>query len=277
MDAQLEQLSTQELIKLALDDAEKDEYSEAIPVLQFRGDREVFEAAKKLCESANLEERILGAHILGQLGMPDPAFPDECSAILRGMLQRAREPDELDAVGVALGHWKDEKAIAPLIELKNHPSPKARFGVVYGLLGQEDNRAIAALMELASDPDYEVRNWATFGLGSCVDADTPALRSVLWQQWQQLTPENFEDDENHEIYGEALVGLARRKDERIVKLLLEEFSSHRVGILTLEAAGELGDTRLYPALLEVREWWSGSEYVLEGAIANCRPEKTISN
>ena len=59
--------------------AETDEHRqwELIHVLQFRGTQDVLDAAKTLSTSLIVRERILGADILGQLGVPQRAFPDE--------------------------------------------------------------------------------------------------------------------------------------------------------------------------------------------------------
>ena len=85
-----------------------------------------------------------------------------------------------------------------------------------------DARAIAALIELSSDPDYDVRNWATFGLGSQIDTDTPAIREALWARLEE--PED-------EVRGEAWVGLARRGDVRVAAALLRELELHEVDVL----------------------------------------------
>ena len=61
-----------QLIQIALNEEDEDKAWDAVTVLQFRGTQEVLEAAQRLCESRNPEERELGANILGQLGVPQP-------------------------------------------------------------------------------------------------------------------------------------------------------------------------------------------------------------
>ncbi|MGK7952986.1 MAG: Uma2 family endonuclease [Xenococcaceae cyanobacterium] len=82
MNSELEQKSTEELIKLAL--TEKDEHiaSQYITILHFRGTLEVLEQAQKLCQSKNIKERCTGIDILGQLGIPQRTFPDEFMQLL---------------------------------------------------------------------------------------------------------------------------------------------------------------------------------------------------
>lgn len=258
--------SIQQLIQLALNTEDGDRDWHYLAALQFRGDREVLEAAKKLCFSKISEERSLSAAILGQLGIPERAFPEDSLAILLEMLEQESDPLVICDVGIALGHLYDARVIEPLLPLKNHPSADARFGCAYGLLCQEDDRAIATLIKLSSDPDFEVRNWSTFGLGSQIETDTPAIRDALWQR---LTQEDFDDGETYEIYGEALVGLANRKDERVIEPLIKELTSDLVGEPAIEAAEAIGDPRLCNALVELQEWWDLDDDGLKRAIENC--------
>ncbi|MEH2159088.1 HEAT repeat domain-containing protein [Nostoc sp.] len=263
MNWQSDPRSTQELIELPL----KEENDDVVGILHFRGNQEVFAVASKLCNSQNPRERQLGADILGQLGIPHRTFPHESLAILLRLLECEQNTDVLNSIGIALGHLHDARAIAPLIQLKCHPSPSVRYGVVFGLLGYEDELAISTLIELSSDQDEDVRNWATFGLGSQIETDTTAIREALYQRFL-----NENTDENYEIYGEALVGLAKRKDSRILTRLTEELLSDYVGVLAVEAAEEFADSRLYPALMQLKQWWSENNNLLERAINNCQEQ-----
>ncbi|MEH2181319.1 HEAT repeat domain-containing protein [Nostoc sp.] len=263
MNWQSDSRSTQELIELAL----KEENDDVVGILHFRGNQEVFAAAAELCNSQNPRERQLGADILGQLGIPHRTFPDQSLMILIRLLEYEQNADVLNSIGIALGHLHDPRAIAPLIRLKSYPSSSVRYGVVFGLLGYEDELAISTLIELSSDQDYEVRNWATFGLGSQIETDTTAIREALYQRFI-----NENTDENYEIYGEALVGLAKRKDSRILTRLIEELLSDYVGVVAVEAAEEFADSRLYPALMQLKQWWTKNDDLLERAINNCQEQ-----
>ena|SRR5438270_8722120 len=98
--------------------------------------------------------------------------------------------------------------------------------------------------------DEDVRNWATFGLGSQADIDTAEIRAALLER---VT------DSHNETRGEALVGLARRKDPRALEPIIQELRSEHIGILALEAAETLGDPRLLPALLRLEHDWQRDE------------------
>lgn len=265
MTLQCDDRTTEELIKLALDAENEDEVWELVPILQFRGEREVFEAVQKLCASEIYQERKLGVDILGQLGIPKRNFLDESLSVLFKMLDTEKDSEVLYSIGIALGHIGDKRAIEPLVKFKNNPIAEVRYGVTFGILCQEDTLAISTLIELSLDEDENVRNWATFGLGSQIDTDTVEIREALLQRL-------VEEEEDSEIYGEALVGLARRRDERVVEPLLKELSSHSVGILTVEAAKEIGDARLYSTLMQLKEWWNVDKNLLAEAINSCEPK-----
>jgi hypothetical protein len=103
--------STGELIRFALNEEDEHAAWEPVVVLHCRGTPEVLAAAESLCFSSACKERVLGANILGQLGVPDRAFPEECFRILIEMLGTERDPNVLEAIGVAFGHLDDKRAI----------------------------------------------------------------------------------------------------------------------------------------------------------------------
>lgn len=255
------------LLHVALTAADEEVVWRAIAALHLRGGRDVFEHACKLCASLEAHERRVGTDILGQLGTPNHTLPEETLAVLLGMLEREQEPDVLNSIAVALGHRRDPRAIEPLVRLKKHPDERVRSGVVFGLLCQKDELAILTLVELSRDLDPDVRDWATFGLGSQIEADTPAIREALVARLA---------DEDETVRGEAIVGLARRHDRRMVEPLLTDLEAGWFGSLLAEAATEIGDPRLYPVLVRLREEWEGDKNdwlykELEEALEKCQP------
>jgi len=258
--------STEELIRIALTEEDEDTAWEPVRVLHFKGTSEILNAARTLCSSKNPRERKLGADILGQLGVPERTFPEQCFQVLAGMLIGESDPDVLVAIGVACGHLHDPRAIRLLAPLKNHPDEDVREAVVNGISRHEDALAIQTLIELSRDENEDVRDWATFGLGSMIETNTPEIRDALLAR---VT------DPHDDARGEALVGLARRKDARVLDPLIEELTSESVGLLALEAAEDLGDPRLGPALMLLKERWDGDEdrHVgrLHHALLSCLP------
>lgn len=257
--------SIEELVRLALTEQDEDASREVVTVLHYKGSREVLEAAKRLCVSESADERQLGANILGQLGMPDRTFPDECFEILAAMLTKETDPNVLECIGVAFGHLKDPRAIELLLPLRRHANSDVRFGVALGLTGHDRPDVIEALIELSRDSEELVRTWATFALGTMISADTPEIREALFARIS---------DPHDETRGEGLVGLALRKDQRVIKLLIWELSSGNAGPFTLEAAEAIGDPRLYPALVELKSCCptdAPNAVLLEDALASCAP------
>jgi HEAT repeat protein len=178
--------------------------------------------------------------------------------------------DVLRAVCFALGHLHDERAIESLLTLKSHPHEHVRYGVVMGLQGFEEERAINALIELSRDSDAHVRDWATFGLGQQIDTDTEVIREALFARI---------DDPDEQTRGEAMSGLAKRKDERVFQIVLDQLEKMAYWVLPLEAAESLADPRLLPALYHFKEQWQGEKdwrySTLEEAIAACEGKPNV--
>lgn len=221
----------------------RDDSHAGLALVHYRGAEEEFQIGKECCASSDPLDRATGADVLAQLGWSDQTFRDESIALLIPLLD---DPDRqvIYSSAVALGHRKAECAIPALIKLSDHPDSLIRYGVVLGLLGQEDDRAITCLIKLSTDDDRSVRNWSVFGLGSQIETDTPeicaALRHVLI-------------DADHEIRGEALVGLSERGDPGIVDDLIREWGGEFISRLSLEAAHLVADSRLHPYLKEMSE------------------------
>lgn len=268
--------STEELIQLALtapeEDDDGDDRWDFIWLLRYRGTRDVLNGAIALTESNNSEERTIGIQILGQLGIPDRTFPDECLTTLIGLLKHEIDPLILQSIGIALGHLNDARAIEPQLKFCLHPDWEVRYGVVLSMNGHNDKRAIAALIKLSGDDHPQVRNWATFGLGSLLEVDTPEIREALYQRFLLEDPTG---EETAEIQGEALVGLASRQDERILPKLMEQLMSENLSVLEIEAAEKLANPQLLSALLQVKTWCEPTGYFAEtlaAAIVACTPK-----
>ncbi len=230
--------STAELVKCALAAEAEDEYWSAIAALHFRAGPEELAAGIRLCQSFDADERGIGVNILAQLGWGNPTFLDETVPVL---IERLHDSDEdvIAAAGIALGQRGDSRAIPHLIQLKNHPNPDIRFGVIRGLSCQSDPAAIAAMIGLSADSADNNRDWATFALATLVEVDTPELRSALLARLGEADPE---------VRGEALIGLAQRGDQRVVAALQHELQGDFCGTWAVEAAQLIADPSLHPHL-----------------------------
>jgi HEAT repeat protein len=260
--------STAELIALALTSEDEDGEYEYIRILQDRGTADVLQAARILCLTGSIRERVLATDILGQIRVADPSQQAEPVTILLALLEREQDPDVLSSALLALGHWPDPRIIAPVAQFADHPDSGVRYGVVCALLSRREDHAIATLIARSDDEDSHVRDWATFGLGSLIETDTPAIREALYARV---------DDVDDDTRGEALCGLAQRGDPRLLTPLLRELAAlapEEVGSLLVEAAVEaalrLRDPRLYPALVRLQAVApSYEEDDLEAALKGC--------
>jgi HEAT repeat protein len=244
-----------------------DDCDVSLALLHYRGGEDEFLLGKEYGLSDDAGDRATGVDILAQLGWGDQAFQDESVAILTELLDDA-DFYVIYRAAVGLGHRRATSAIPVLLNHTEHPDSLVRYGIALGLVGHEDDRAISALIRLANDEDRDVRDWAVTGLGSMIDADSPEIREALRQALA---------DSDHEIRGEALVGLAKRGDSTIVPELLYEWRDDDVSLLSIEAAEEARDSRLYHRLKSFTEILTldDKSYFAErlaDAIEACKPE-----
>jgi HEAT repeat protein len=241
-------------------------YWNAVAALQWRGTLEVFNRADRLCQSPCSVERRLGADILGQLGCPDRSFPKECTQVLLKILKREENKKVLCAILVALSHHQAPEAIGPVSRFRHHANDEVRFGVVMALKGYDVPDAEAVLIELTRDANADVRDWATFALGTLHETDTPAIRDALADRLADI---------DIDTRCEALVGLARRRDQRALPSLHRELSGESVSPLAIEAATLIAIPQLIKELIALRGRWDGDTSLLEQAIQACLPDPCL--
>jgi HEAT repeat protein len=111
--------------------------------------------------------------------------------------------------------------------------------VAVGLCGHDELDAIAGLIVLSRDTDDATRDWATFGLAQQTALDTPALRDALAARLTDTDPE---------IRGEAMIGLASRKDERAATAIEAALRGPFYGDWPLEAVEHLAKPGWIPLI-----------------------------
>jgi HEAT repeat protein len=252
------------LIKQAITCAEDEQRWAAIEHLRAIASPRVASAARSLSMSSDVQARCVGVDILAQLGLPARTYHELVMQHLLDLVTREQESAVLESIAFAFDHRPDARALDALIRMHQHENADVRHAVVFGLLTRTDERAIAALIHLSRDTDASIRDWATFGLGTQVGIDTPELREALVARL---------GDEEGDTAGEAMLGLARRKDVRVRPFLDAGLAGGDVGSLPLEAARELADPTLLPLLNQIRTNWRGAkdwQYTLvEEAIRAC--------
>ena len=252
--------TTAELVAVALTEMDEEIAWDAVRSLHWRGGPEVLELAMQLTKSTSNRERRLGADILGQLGSPKRTDPEQCKSVLRRMLTSEENAEVLRAILVALSHQNDIDAIPLVVGFSTHPDSEVRHGTVLALSihnGHEAPQAVETLIKLSNDSCEHVRDWATFALGTLIEIDTKQIRDALADRLS---------DPDFDTRGEALVGLAQRKDMRVIAALKRELESDCIGCLTIEAAEMIASSELYLLLVDLRGWWDIDINLLERAI-----------
>jgi HEAT repeat protein len=234
--AELERKTTEELFAATLiGEYDDDTPWEAVSVLRLRGTPEVFEVAKRYCNSDNPKARARGLSVLAQLGAGKseaerPFIAESVSITIEHL--RDADPDTVSSAVWALSHLGTQPGVVALIGLRNHPDPDVRQAVACCIDLRSHPKGVSILIQLTEDGNAVVRDWATFALGSgdVIQGgvwrypDSPEIRTAL---------HNRLEDMYEEARREALWGLALRRDPVGLKLLLDQ----------LQSAG----------------WWSGDE------------------
>jgi HEAT repeat protein len=224
--------STSELVEQALDPdwvmAEP-----AIYGLHRRGSSEVLDAALAMATGMDPFRRGRAADILGQLGSPNRQFADECWRMLARLARHDPEPAVQAKAALSLGLTGNARSVPILLELRRHPDSNVRYAVVHALdhFHDEDPEITSPLLELMEDPDEDVRDWATFALGSHGSDDNPVIRDALLARTT---------DPHGATRQEALVGLAKRGDQRAIAPLIAELDHIFSNALQEAAACLLG-------------------------------------
>jgi HEAT repeat protein len=223
---------------------------DAVKTLQKIGTREVFDRARAWCLSDDPLRRERGADIIGQLrSVPTEkanAFPDEAYDVLTQLVRRETDPRPLSSAIGALGHLDNPAAVPLIANLHSHPDSAVRFNLAFALgCYPEEPLSVDALLQLMRDGDASVRDWATFGLGVLGSRDSSEIREALLVALA---------DANEDVSEEALVGLAKRKDRRVITKLLDKLEGQQPTTRLFEAACEMLGMQSDP------EGWTVADY-----------------
>jgi len=223
---------------------------EAIHALRRTGSREVFDRAATLCESKTPMQRARGFDVLAQLGKtadhPTHGFPEEAWAVVSRGAEQESDPVALNAAIAALGHIGNPGAVPLIARHCQHSDEDIRFTVA-NALGSFPNEPLSgkALLSMMKDSDPDVRDWAAFGLGVLSNADSAEIRDALMKCL---------DDDNEDVREEALVGLSKRKDLRILPALM-------AALTQLGMSSRITDAAVFMLELEIPpKDWGGREY-----------------
>ena len=232
-------------------DYEDDAPWQAVRALRSVGSREVFDYAAEWCNSEDALKRSRGLDVLAQLGKtadhPSNSFPEEAYSIVVGCLERKEDVRTLSSGISALGHLNNPLAIPLIAQYCTHASGEVRFSVAFAL-GEfpNDRRSVEGLLLLMDDTNEDVRDWATFAMGTLSDSDSPRIREVLFRRLA---------DTNVDVHEEAMAGLCKRRDERVLPILIRTLENPPVSKCVIEACCEMLNLQTEP------DDWTVNDYV----------------
>jgi hypothetical protein len=241
------------------------------------GEGAALDAAARWVAGNDPSSRQVGFAVLGLLGVDD----DDARRVLLAAARLAAtdaSPDVRMSAAAAVGNLSDcADAHHLLLSRLGDPDDTVLAQVIGGLATTASERAaiaepwIQSLMTLLRHDNPLVRDWAAFAIGTQSEADGPQLRDELLRVAET-------DSDGGDVYpaAEAAMGLARRQDRRVQPIIERRLVDGAVGRLWLEAAAELADPRLHPALVrlraeveaEPRTSWDDS---LDLALQTCSP------
>ncbi|MDH6135951.1 hypothetical protein P3T37_005370 [Kitasatospora sp. MAA4] len=232
----------------ALLDPDEHEYWDVVGEFQRRADRSAFEAAGVVARAGDMRERIIGLNVLGQLGEgAERPFLEETLPIAIEACADRRS-DVIQAGVVALAHLADRRGLAAVLGQEGHDDEDVRQAVAFTLPSVAGDpacpEAVAALIRLSGDRSDYVRDWATFGLGLESTGDGEQIRRALLERVGDPDPD---------AAAEALRGLARRGDRRMLAALGAALEGSDPADNVIEAAFELAAPELLPALRRLKQ------------------------
>jgi HEAT repeat protein len=209
-------------------------------------------------------ERVLSIYILGLLSAdPSEGEPDVVARILEST-KKEKSFEVQKAVVVALRYSSDPRALPLLMNFATNGDAEFRANVIQTLAGcierNGGNEGIDVLIKATRDHIDAVRNWAIFGLAMVVRLDSAKIREALFEHL---------DDENANTRRAAITGLSRRRDQRMVPILLDMLKDGEVSRFEVESAGYLRSKKLLPALKELKEWWDLDPDLLDASLERC--------
>ena len=222
-------MTAKQLISKAYHTEDEDIYMSYINQLRERGDDEVFQLTKELVYSKDSVYREISASILSQFGYKTKLYRGESIYLLGRLLHDSSEGVVSTAI-YGFGHRRCTRYTDKLVSFVSSQSIAIREALAFSLGGYENQKSIDALILLMQDENHNVRNWSTFSLAQITESNTPKICDALYK--------NF-FDENLEVRGEALLGLALRKDKRAKDAIIEDLQKPFYGSWIFSAIQEM--------------------------------------
>ncbi|MGV0921412.1 DUF5724 domain-containing protein [Empedobacter falsenii] len=219
---------------------------ETIRILRSRPSQDLFEKCVELINSNDQKKKIIGIDILAQLGKDKRPFRKETLKIYFELLNSETNENVLFSIlsGISFNEKElNKKQINKICSFQNSNSDLIKQGIVNALGFIENEKAIDVLIKFSKDKANHIRSWATFYIGQ-VDFDNESIREALW---------NRINDKHQETRMEAIIGLAKRKDNRIIEVIKQEIIKDDFGSMLFEAILETENKDFIPILQQELE------------------------
>jgi hypothetical protein len=187
----------------------------AVHELQRLATNDVFNRAKEWTQSLDPMMRARGCDVLAQFGVvkgQKHPCPDRAGAIILSALKNENEPRPLMSAITALELLEQSDAVSAIVKFSNHADSAVRVCVASALgYLEQSHESILCLLRLMTDVDGDVRDWAVFGLGNLGNADNQEIREAFVAGMH---------DEHADVQLESILALAKRRDERVLSMLV---------------------------------------------------------
>jgi len=224
MSQYLKKLTISQLFHRAYLEEDDEKYMEYINELRKRGNSKVFNLAKEYAYSQDPIKRDISASVLSQIAYKSGAFKGEAIYLLSKLLNDKNSAVLISAI-YAFGYRKCLRYAKKLASFVKLDSKEINEALAFSLGGYENEDAVDTLILLMKNRDFDIRNWATFSLAQITEMNNQKICDTLFA--------NLNDEK--EIRGEAILGLARRKDKRVIEAITEDLQSEFYGSWIFEA------------------------------------------
>lgn len=217
---------------------------ENIRILRSRPSKELFAKCVEFIQSNEQKKKIIGIDILAQLGKNERPFRKETLKIYFSLLDKETNLDVLFSIFYGISFNKNnlnKKQISKICSFQNTDNILIKEGLIAALGFIEDENAIHVLTKFSEDKANHIRDWATFYI-SQTDFDNENIRKTLW---------NRVSDKHRDTKMEAIAGLARRNDNKILDVIKQELVEDNYTTVLFEAILETQNKDFLPLLHQI--------------------------
>lgn len=232
---------------------------EVLKTLQYYPDEDILDVGEQFLESSNRHKQVLSISFLGDLTPGSTEAGVAIPLLIKSMF--LTDPQVVSAAVLSLAELSPEKLMERASSLLKHTSVDIRKAFASAARKIKTASSIDCLLALSRDDEISVRRWSIlecYRVGPLKDGE---IQSMMAQRL-------FEDDARN--LSELIDVLARNREPFLVEYLAEALSLSAVPPHIIEAAGTLGDTRLYTPLWDLAWTWTGSPNIIDTAVRSCR-------